>query len=80
MDEDDKLIWDLPTGTVLLAKKDMRMKDGGEQVFTAGKAYPVASMHPVAVPAYVVVNNDHGETHKLNAEHVREYFATHSPR
>ena len=71
---DDKLIWSLGTGTPLLATKDLIMEDDHQRAFTAGNTYRVKSMHPIANPAYVVVVDDQGDNHRLNAEHVREYF------
>lgn len=71
---DDKLIWSLNTGTVLKAAKDLVMVDDGGRAFTAGMTYRVKSMHPIAEPAYVVVVDDQGHDHKLNGDHVREYF------
>ncbi len=50
------------------------MEDDKTCAFAAGKAYRVKSMHPIAEPAYVIVVDDQGRDHKLNGEHVREYF------
>lgn len=71
---DDKLIWSLNTGALLRAAKDLVMADDGERAFTAGVAYRVKSMHPIANPAYVILVNDQGHDHKLYGEHVRQYF------
>lgn len=73
-DANDRLIWGLGTGSALLASKDLVMEDDQQRAFTAGTTYRVKSMHPIAEPAYVIVVDDQGEDHKLNAEHVREYF------
>lgn len=70
---EDKLIWDTPTNTVLTCLESVVM-DGEEVAFTAGRKYAVKSMHPIAVPAYVRLTNDQGETHSMNGEHLRRFF------
>lgn len=71
---DDKLIWSLGTGRLLTATKDLVMEDDKERAFTAGKAYRVKSMHPIADPAYVILVDDQGADHKMAGEHIREFF------
>jgi hypothetical protein len=72
--EDDKLIWALNTGMHITCEKDMVMEDTGAVAFKAGVTYLVTSMHPIAVPAFIVVTNDQGETHRLEGSHVRSCF------
>ena len=73
---DDKLIWSLGAGRLLTATKDLVMEDTNERSFTAGKTYRVKSMHPIAEPAYVVLVDDQGADHKMEGEHIREFFGT----
>lgn len=70
---DDKLVWDTPSGMELICTESVVM-DGEEIAFTAGKKYVVNSMHPIAVPAYVRLTNDQGETHSMSGEHLRRFF------
>lgn len=73
---DDRLIWSLTSGWDLTATKDLVMEDTHERSFTAGRAYRVKSMHPIAEPAYVVLVDDQGHDHKLHGSHIREFFDT----
>ena len=75
--KDDQLVWDTPTGTVLFATetKHMEGEEDRPPVFTRGRAYRVESMHPIAVPAFVRVIDDHGSNHSLYGEHIRAWFA-----
>lgn len=72
---DDQLVWDTPTGTVLLCVEAVVMTDDHEVAFTKGNRYVVKSMHPIAEPAYVRLINDHGQNHKMCGEHLRRFFA-----
>lgn len=74
---DDELVWDTPTGTTLWATetKHMEGEEDQEPVFTAGRAYQVVSMHPIAAPAFVRVIDDQGSIHTLHGEHIRAWFA-----
>jgi hypothetical protein len=74
IDADDKLIWEMGTGTMLTAAKDLLMEGSAERAFTAGHRYRVESMHPIASPAFVRMINDQGLSHSLEASHVREFF------
>ncbi len=71
---DDKLVWDLGSGSKLFATKELVMEHSGERAFTAGMSYTVESMHPIAEPAYVVLKNDQGLPHRLEGSHIREFF------
>jgi hypothetical protein len=70
----DKRVWGTSSGMQLTCIKHLVMTDSGEQAFTEGKNYKVLSMHPIAVPAYVRVIDDQGDSHTLNGDHLREYF------
>jgi hypothetical protein len=70
----DKLVWDCSTGTRLKCIKNLVMEGSGEQAFTQGQTYRVESMHPIAIPAYVMVIDDQGEVHTLEGDDLREYF------
>lgn len=72
--DEDKLVWDTPTGAVLVCKKSVVMTDDQVEAFTAGKEYTVDSMHPIAEPAYIRLTNNQGESHMLNGEHIRQFF------
>lgn len=72
--EDDKTVWDTPSGYVLTCNKTLCMEETQVQVFTEGKRYRVESMHPIAIPAYVKVIDDQGELHMLDGSHLREWF------
>ena len=72
---DDQLIWSLGTGRAITATKDLVMDNTGERAFTAGVTYCVKSMRPIADPPYVVLIDDQGEDHRMEAEHLREWFA-----
>lgn len=72
--EADKLIWGIPSGTLLTCAKSVAMKDDGTIAFTAGKKYAVVSMHPIAEPAFVSLLDDQGVSHKMTGDHVAEYF------
>ncbi|MGV5287504.1 hypothetical protein ACV4WX_32320, partial [Pseudomonas aeruginosa] len=63
--EDDKTVWDTPSGYVLTCNKTLCMEETQVQVFTEGKRYRVESMHPIAIPAFVKVIDDQGELHML---------------
>lgn len=71
---DDKMIWGLPTGTRLICTAPVVMDHDQTEAFTAGKVYVVESMHPIAVPAYVRLTNNQGESHKMCGEHIRQHF------
>jgi hypothetical protein len=71
---DDKLIWDLPTGARLTCIRSVVMADDQIEAFTVGRVYLVASMHPIAEPAYVRLTNNQGESHKMAGEHIRQFF------
>lgn len=71
---DDKLIWDLPTGSRLTCAKSVVMTDDQAEAFTAGRMYVVESMHPIAEPAYVRLTNNQGASHKMTGEHIRQFF------
>lgn len=73
---DDELIWSLGSGSRITATKDLIMADTDERAFTAGVIYTISTMHPIAEPAYVVVIDDQRHAHRLEAEDIREYFAT----
>lgn len=70
----DKRIWGIPSGTRLTCTKSLVMEDDGSVAFTTGNSYTVVSMHPIADPAYILLVDDQGESHKLNGDHVAEYF------
>jgi hypothetical protein len=70
----DKRVWDCSTGTRLKCIKNLVMEESGEQAFNQGQNYRVESMHPIAIPAYVMVIDDQGEVHTLEGDHLREYF------
>lgn len=74
---DDELVWGIPTGATLWATETKHMEGEEDQpaVFTAGRAYQVISMHPIATPAFVRVIDDHGSEHTLHGEHIRAWFA-----
>lgn len=72
---DDKLIWALPAGSRLTCTKSVVMTDDQSEAFTAGREYVVDSMHPIAEPAYIRLRNNQGESHKMYAEHIRQFFA-----
>lgn len=71
---DDKLIWELSDGARLTCTKSVVMTDDQSEAFTAGQVYVVASIHPIAEPAYVRLTNNQGESHKMNGEHIRQFF------
>lgn len=73
--DDDKLIWNLPTGSRLACIQSVVMTDDQIVAFTAGRIYFVESMHPIADPAYVRLTNDQGEPHKMTGEHIRQFFS-----
>lgn len=73
---DDHLVWSLTEGSTLTCRRSMVMQDGGEVAFSAGQAYRVSSMHPIADPPFVRVLDNQGHSHILTAEHLRGYFGS----
>lgn len=72
--DDDMLVWDTPSGTSLTCTKSVRMEGTDEVAFTEGIVYRVASMHPIADPAYVKLLDDQGQVHRMEGSDLREYF------
>ena len=71
---DNRLIWNLHTGRTITASRDLVMEGSGERAFTNGNTYLVESMHPIAEPPFVRVQNDQGDVHALTASDLRTYF------
>lgn len=71
----DKRVWDCSEGTRLRCIKNLVMDESREQAFTQGQSYSVVSMHALAKPAFVRVIDDQGESHILDGQNLREYFA-----
>lgn len=70
----DRLVWSIPSGTLLTCIKSVVMEDDQAEAFTVGKSYAVASVHPIAEPSYVRLTNNQGESHKMTGEHIRQFF------
>jgi hypothetical protein len=74
---DMRAVWDTPAGSVLVAKTTLYMEGDAEDrpaVITAGKAYRVTSMHPIADPPFVKLIDDHGTEHTFHGDHLRAWF------
>lgn len=71
---DDNLIWRLTDGTRLTCAKSVVMEHDQTEAFTVGQVYVVASVHPIAEPAFVRLTNNQGESHKMSGEHIRQFF------
>lgn len=75
-------IWALSAGDVLVANRCLHMEESGLRVFTAGKRYPVLSMHPLADPPFVKVRDDSGHENIIQADFLPNFecvFAARSP-
>ena len=74
VDADDRLVWSIPSGSILACAHDLVMEGTGEVAYTAGRSYKVESMHPVADPPFVKTLDNQGQSHALRAGDLRDYF------
>lgn len=71
---DDRLVWSIPSGCILMCGRDMVMEGTGEVAYTAGRSYRVETMHPIADPPFVRTWDNQGQSHALRAADLRDYF------
>lgn len=71
---DDELVWALTAGVKLKAIQDVVMEGTGEVAFLVDKEYVISSMHPLAHPPFVRVQDEQGQSHILEPDDLRSFF------